>query len=64
MPILKLMPKKYMTIQSGLNIPCFMLIFLQLRIASMAPEGCEAGFFLMPIAPNLEDTPELQNHYL
>ena len=31
---------------------------------SMAPEGCEALFILMPIAPNIEDTPELRSHYL
>ena len=31
---------------------------------SMAPEGCDALFILMPIAPNIEDTPELRNHYL
>ena len=29
----------------------------------MAPEGCEAGFFLIPIAPGLEDTPELRQQY-
>jgi len=30
---------------------------------SMAPEGKEACFILIPIAPNLEDTPELRQHY-
>lgn len=29
----------------------------------MAPENCETGFFLIPIAPNLEDTPELREKY-
>jgi phytoene desaturase len=29
----------------------------------MAPEGKEAGFFLIPIAPGLEDTPELRAQY-
>ncbi len=29
----------------------------------MAPEGCETGFFLVPIAPDLEDTPELREQY-
>ena len=29
----------------------------------MAPEGCETGFFLIPIAPGLEDTTELRNQY-
>jgi len=31
---------------------------------SMAPKGCDALFILMPIAPNIEDTPELRDHYL
>ena len=31
---------------------------------SMAPDGCDALFILMPIAPNIEDTPELRTHYL
>jgi phytoene desaturase len=31
---------------------------------SMAPKGCEALFILMPIAPNIEDTPELRTRYL
>ena len=29
----------------------------------MAPDGCETGFFLVPIAPGLEDTPELREQY-
>ena len=29
----------------------------------MAPDGCETGFFLIPIAPGLEDTPELREQY-
>ena len=29
----------------------------------MAPEGFETGFFLVPIAPGLEDTPELREQY-
>ena len=28
-----------------------------------APEGCENGFFLVPIAPDLEDTEELREKY-
>lgn len=32
--------------------------------SSMAPEGCDAVFILMPIATNIEDTPELRNTYL
>ena len=31
---------------------------------SMAPKGCDALFILMPIAPNIEDTPELRDYYL
>jgi phytoene desaturase len=30
----------------------------------MAPDGCDAVFILMPIATNIEDTPELRNTYL
>ena len=29
----------------------------------MAPEGKEAGFFLIPIAPGIEDTQALRDHY-
>ena len=29
----------------------------------MAPNGCETGFFLIPIAPDLEDTPALRKQY-
>jgi phytoene desaturase len=32
--------------------------------SSMAPEGCDALFILMPIATNIEDNPELRNTYL
>jgi phytoene desaturase len=31
--------------------------------SSAAPEGKEAGFFLIPLAPGLEDTPELREKY-
>jgi len=31
--------------------------------SGMAPGGYEAGFFLIPIAPGLEDTPELRSQY-
>jgi phytoene desaturase len=30
---------------------------------SMAPKGCDALFILIPIAPGIEDSPELRNHY-
>mgnify|MGYP007000081341 len=30
---------------------------------SMAPDGCDAMFILIPIAPGLEDTAALRNDY-
>ena len=32
--------------------------------SSMAPEGCDAVFILIPIATNIKDTPELRTTYL
>lgn len=43
--------------------PLFYVNFPSVTDESMAPEGCEAGFFLIPIAPGLEDTPELRQQY-
>lgn len=43
--------------------PLFYANFPSATDASMAPEGCETGFFLVPIAPGLEDTPELREQY-
>tara|TARA_R110002050_G_scaffold286121_2_gene436380 strand:+ start:181046 stop:182506 length:1461 start_codon:yes stop_codon:yes gene_type:complete len=43
--------------------PLFYANFPSITDNSMAPVGCETGFFLIPIAPNLEDTPELRNQY-
>ncbi len=43
--------------------PLFYVNFPSITDASMAPEGCETGFFLVPIAPDLEDTPELREQY-
>ncbi len=43
--------------------PLFYVNFPSVTDASMAPDGCETGFFLVPIAPDLEDTPELRNQY-
>jgi phytoene desaturase len=43
--------------------PLFYANFPSETDKSMAPEGCEAGFFLVPIAPGLEDTPELREKY-
>ena len=43
--------------------PLFYVNFPSVTDASMAPEGKEAGFFLIPIAPGLEDTPEIRSQY-
>ncbi|TAI46657.1 phytoene desaturase family protein [Flagellimonas allohymeniacidonis] len=43
--------------------PLFYVNFPSVTDASMAPEGCETGFFLVPIAPGLEDTPQLRLQY-
>lgn len=44
--------------------PLFYANFTSLTNPKTAPEGCENGFFLIPIAPGLEDTPELREIYL
>ena len=43
--------------------PLFYANFPSITDSSMAPNGCENGFFLVPIAPGLEDTPELRAQY-
>lgn len=43
--------------------PLFYANFPSVTDQSMSPDGCEAGFFLVPIAPDLEDTPELRQQY-
>ena len=43
--------------------PLFYASFPSKTDSTMAPEGCEAGLFLIPIAPDLEDTPELRESY-
>lgn len=43
--------------------PLFYANFPSVTDASMAPDGAETGFFLVPIAPGLEDTPELRAKY-
>ena len=43
--------------------PLFYVNFPSVTDASMAPKGCETGFFLVPIAPGLEDTPEVRQQY-
>jgi len=43
--------------------PLFYASFPSITDASIAPEGQEAGIFLIPIAPDVEDTPEIREHY-
>ncbi|GMN11706.1 phytoene desaturase family protein [Croceitalea sp. MTPC9] len=43
--------------------PLFYANFPSVSDKSMAPTDCETGFFLIPIATNLEDTPVLRNQY-
>lgn len=43
--------------------PLFYASFPSVTDASAAPEGKEAGIFLIPLAPNLEDTPALREKY-
>jgi len=43
--------------------PLFYANFPSVTDASMAPEGKENGFFLIPIAPGIEDTPEIRQQY-
>lgn len=43
--------------------PLFYASFPSITDNSVAPEGKEAGIFLIPLAPGLEDTPELRLQY-
>ncbi len=43
--------------------PLFYANFPSVTDSRMAPKACEAGFFLIPIAPGLEDTATLRDHY-
>jgi len=43
--------------------PLFYANFPTVTDDSMAPEGCETAFFLIPIAPGLEDTTALRDQY-
>ncbi|WP_430426792.1 phytoene desaturase family protein [Maribacter litoralis] len=43
--------------------PLFYANFPSVTDATMAPDGCETGFFLVPIATALEDTEELRSQY-
>lgn len=43
--------------------PLFYASFPSLTDTNVAPEGKEAGIFLIPLAPGLEDTPQLRAQY-
>ena len=43
--------------------PLFYANFTSITNQKTAPEGCENGFFLIPIAPGIEDTAALRAHY-
>lgn len=43
--------------------PLFYANFTSVTSDKLAPEGCENGFFLIPIAPGIEDTKELRDFY-
>lgn len=43
--------------------PLFYANFTTKTQPELAPKGCECGFFLIPIAPGLEDTPDLREKY-
>ncbi len=43
--------------------PLFYASFPSITDSQSAPEGKEAGIFLMPIAPGIEDTPEIREKY-
>ncbi len=43
--------------------PLFYASFPSKNDATVAPEGTEAGIFLIPIAPGIKDTPEIREKY-
>ena len=43
--------------------PLFYANFTSVTNTNLAPENCENGFFLIPIAPGIEDTQELRDLY-
>ena len=43
--------------------PLFYASFPSITDSTAAPTNKEAGVFLIPIAPNIEDTPEIREHY-
>jgi len=57
------MQKQFTIIQNGLTNHFFYASFPSKTDKNSAPEGKEAGIFLIPLAPGLEDTDELRNKY-
>jgi hypothetical protein len=47
------MPKIFMTIQNGQKNPCFTLVFHLKQMKTAAPEGKEAGIFLIPLSSRI-----------
>ncbi len=45
------------------NEPLFYANFTSVTSSGLAPENCENGFFLIPIAPGIEDSQELRDTY-
>ncbi len=45
------------------SAPLFYANFPSVTDLSMAPTNCETGFFLIPIAPGIEDTESIREHY-
>ena len=45
------------------NEPLFYANFTSKTFGKTAPDGCENGFFLIPVATDLEDTEEIRDHY-
>jgi phytoene desaturase len=45
------------------NEPLFYANFTSVTNSNLAPQNCENGFFLIPIAPGIEDTQELRDTY-
>ena len=43
--------------------PLFYVSVTSKTDASVAPEGCENVFILIPVAPDLKDTPDVREHY-
>ena len=43
--------------------PLFYANFPSITDETMAPQNCETGFFLIPIAPGIEDTAEIRSQY-